>query len=213
MGLKHHVNIGIMGYGEVGKAIHSLYKEKPFNVLISDLKTQKTFDSIVTILNVCIPYSKDFISDVSDAIVKYKPTLVIIHSTTLPGTTRQIQALHKYVYVVHSPIRGNHSHLNESLLNFIKYIGSDTYKGYKIANIHLQFLGLQTKKIKDSFSSELAKVLCTTYYGLCIAWHGLADNLCKMYDLDFQEVVTDWNITYNDGYQKMNTFQYTRPVL
>lgn len=216
MGLKNNkqffVNIGILGYGELGKAIKALYKGKPFNVYIQDKDTQQCFNGKLDILNVCIPYDKKFIKTVSDIIEEFKPSLTIIHSTVLPGTTKKIQQHHKD-YVVHSPVRGNHPNLDKALYKFVKYIGSDTYKGYCIANTHLTFLGLQTKRLNDSMSTEMAKILCTSYYGMCIAWHGLVDKLCDRHGLNFSDIITEWNTSYNDGYRNMNEHQFIRPVL
>jgi len=206
------VKVGVIGNGEVGNAVHQLYFNKPFNVFIKDKNDNKTLESCV-ILNICFPYSEDFVNIVSNYINICKPILTIIHSTIKPGTTKHIQSLIQGRFVVHSPVRGNHPYLYDSLKHFAKYIGSDTEDGKLLALEHLKYLGLNVMCMKSSFSTELAKLLCTTYYGVCIAWHQLAKNLCDEHDLNFSEVMTEWNNTYNEGYKKIYMENVIRPVL
>jgi len=131
----------------------------------------------------------------------------------LPGTTKRLQLLSPGKYVVHSPVRGNHPYLYDSLKRFTKYIGSDTDDGIHLALAHFKCLGLNSVSMKNSFSTELAKLLCTTYYGLCITWHQQVKNLCDRHKLNFQEVMTDWNNSYNEGYKQIHMGNVNRPVL
>ncbi len=203
--------IGILGYGEVGKAIHQLYSNKEFSVQIKDLKN--TDFKNIEILHVCIPYNNDFLDVVIDEITKSNPLLTIIHTSTLPGTTKRIQDSFTNNYIVHSPVRGDHPRLAESFLSFVKYIGSDTDMGLHLSTEHLNKLNINTKSFQNSFSTELSKLLCSAYYGLCIAWHDVAHNMCKRHSLNFDDVMTCWNTTYNQGYKEMGVTNVQRPVL
>lgn len=207
------VKVGILGDGEVGKAIHQLYFAQPFEVTVKDKDDGRVLESC-SILHICIPYSEDFVTEALSYINICKPVLTIIHSTIKPGTTKHLQSLAPpNSYIVHSPVRGNHPYLYDSLKHFAKYIGSDTEDGKLLALEHLKYLGLNVMCMKSSFSTELAKLLCTTYYGVCIAWHQLAKNLCDEHDLNFSEVMTEWNNTYNEGYKKIYMENVIRPVL
>ena len=64
-----------------------------------------------------------------------------------------------------------------------------------------------------SKTTELGKLLSTTYYGLCIAWHGEMAKMCKKLKIDFDQTVTDFNKTYNQGYKKLKMPHVIRPVL
>ena len=78
------VKAGILGYGEVGKAIAKFYN----NPLIKDLERDDNLAG-VEILNICIPYNgDDFIEAVAKEVNNIKPKLIIIHSTVAPGTTK-----------------------------------------------------------------------------------------------------------------------------
>ncbi|MCM8787746.1 MAG: hypothetical protein NC935_06830 [Candidatus Omnitrophica bacterium] len=195
--------IGILGYGEVGQAIAKFYQ----NPKIKDLNRNDGLRG-VEILHVCIPWDKNFVRIVKKEIKKIKPKLTIIHSTVAPGTTKKIGGL-----VVHSPIRGVHPHLYEGIKTFIKYIGTDNKKAGEMAKEHLESLGIKTKVFFPSIITEIGKLLDTTYYGLCIAWHGEMKKLCDKFKIDFEKAVTDFNKTYNDGYKKLGKSNILRPIL
>ena len=199
--------IGILGYGEVGKAIAQFYK----NPKIKDLNRDDGLRE-VEILNICIPWSDNFIKIVKKEIKTIKPRLTIIHSTIFPGATREIGGSTKAL-VVHSPVRGIHPNLYEGIKTFVKYIGADKKIAGKLAKEHLESLGIKTKVFQPSITTEIGKLLDTSYYALCIAWHGEMKKICDEAGVDFNEAVTDLNKTYNEGYKKLGMSQVVRPVL
>ena len=195
--------IGIIGYGEVGKAIAKFYKKPK----IKDLNRDDGLTG-VEILHICIPYTSDFVKIVKKEIKKIKPKLTIIHSTVAPGTTKKIGPM-----AVHSPVRGIHPHLHKGIKTFVKYIGADSKKAGNMAKRHLENLGIKAKVFYPSTTTEIGKLLSTTYYGLCIAWHGEMKKICDKYKIDFDKAVTDFNQTYNQGYKKLGKENVIRPVL
>ncbi len=82
-----------------------------------------------------------------------------------------------------------------------------------MAKKHLESLGIKTRIFTPSATTELGKLLDTTYYGLCIAFHGEIKKMCDKLHLDFDKVATDFNQTYNEGYQKLGLKNVIRPVL
>lgn len=199
--------IGVLGYGEIGQAIAKFYK----NPLIRDLNIN-TFEENLDVLHVCLPYLKNFQKIVSDNITKYKPKLVIIHSTIGLGSTLSLYK--KFGNVVHSPVRGVHPNLYKGIKTFVKYIGADDKRlGLKAAK-HLESLGIKKIKVLESSkTSELGKLLDTTYYGVCIAFHDYANKICAKQKINFSDVMTDFNKTYNEGYKKLGMANVIRPVL
>lgn len=195
--------VGIIGFGEVGQALARFYS-KP---RIVDLQRHDDLSG-VAILHVCIPYSRTFVKIVKSYIKTVKPKLTIIHSTVPVGTTKRLGSL-----VVHSPVRGVHPHLYEGIKTFVKYIGADNKLAARRAQSHLKSLGIRTQVFSSSRTTELGKLLDTTYYGLCIAFHGEMAKLCRQYHLDFDQVVTQFNLSYNQGYTKLGMPQVVRPVL
>ena len=195
--------IGILGHGQIGQAIAKFYK----NPKIKDLKRDDGLEG-VEVLNVCIPWSNDFIEIVKKEIKEINPKLIIIHSTVAPETVKKIGGM-----VVHSPIRGVHPHLYQGIKTFVKYIGTDNKRAGKMAEKHLRRLGMKTKLFIPSITTEIGKLLDTTYYGLCIAWHGEMKKICDKAKVNFEEAVTDFNKTYNEGYKKLGKPNVVRPVL
>ena len=81
--------IGILGYGEIGRAIAKFYGSAGSpQAKIKDLNKDDGLRGI-DILHICIPYSKNFVNIVSKEIKKIKPKLAIIHSTIAPGATKK----------------------------------------------------------------------------------------------------------------------------
>ncbi len=195
--------VGILGYGEVGQAIAKFFK----NPKIKDLNKNDGLKG-VEILHICIPWSEKFLDIVKKEIGSIKPKLSIIHSTIPPGTTQKIGAM-----AVHSPVRGIHPHLHKGIKTFVKYVGADDKKAGQLAKKHLESLGIKTKVFYPSTTTEIGKLLDTTYYSLVIAWHGEKKKLCDKFGVNFDWAVTDFNQTYNDGYKKLGKHNVIRPVL
>lgn len=200
---KNKSKIGILGYGEVGKAIAKFYK----NPLVKDLKRDDGLKG-AEILHVCLPWGDNFVKIVKREIKEIKPKLTVIHSTVDPGITKKIGGM-----VVHSPIRGMHPNLYPGIKVFLKYIGTDNKKAGEIAKKHFQSLGIKTKIFQPSITTEVGKLLSTSYYGFCIAWHGEAKRICDKLGVDFDKAVVDFNLTYNSGYQKLGKKNVIRPTL
>ena len=206
--MKKNIKVGILGYGEVGQAIAKFYS----NPHIKDLARDDGLKG-VEILNICIPWSKSFIKIVKKEIEKIKPKLVIIHSTVAPETTKKLSRIFPKVMIAHSPVRGIHPNLFEGIKTFVKYVGAEDKRAGQAAKEHLEGLGIKTKLIFPAVSTELGKLLDTTYYALCIAWHGETKKLCDKFGADFENTVRDFNRTYNEGYTKLGKPNVVRPVL
>ena len=226
------MKIGILGFGEIGKAIQKLYLESTccpwtyvndslipvtFKVCVKDLD----FDEGIRrcdYLHVCIPHSDDFVDQVCECIEKETPKNVIIHSTVQVGTTRKIVEKSGLINICHAPVRGVHPNLHEGLKTFPMYIGYDeTQHATKDFIGELLFLldsiGVTAKIVNKFETSELAKIASTTYYGMCIAFHGEMQSLCSEMGLNFEDVMTEWNKEYNRGYTKLGMENVVRPVL
>lgn len=205
--VNNYQKVGVLGYGEVGGAIAKFYKEPH----IKDLKRDDGLEDL-DVLNVCIPWSGKFVEIVESAINEYGPKLTIIHSTVAPGTTKALADKFNGM-VVHSPVRGVHPNLYEGIKIFIKYIGAENNNVGQAAKEHLEGLGISAKVFLPSMTTEMGKLLDTSYYGVCIAWHGEMERMCKELGVDFEKTVSDFNKTYNEGYVKLQMSNVVRPVL
>ncbi|MFH1401620.1 MAG: hypothetical protein ABIG40_01525 [Parcubacteria group bacterium] len=206
-------SVGILGFGEIGQAMAEFYDSADApRIKIKDLNRDDDLRD-VKILHVCIPWSEKFVQIVKNEIKKAKPALTIIHSTVAPGTTLRLAQGKQKTMVVHSPVRGVHPHLFEGIKTFVKYIGTDNKEAGKLAQKHLENLGIKTKVFMPAATTEIGKLLDTAYYGLCIAWHGEMKKICDKLGINFEEAASDFNQTYNEGYKKLRKTNVLRPVL
>lgn len=195
----------IIGAGEIGKSLHSVLSEK-HETYIRD-KEDLELENI-DVLNICYPPVKDFVKITKGYIAQYKPRLTIIHSTVVPGTTKQCGDM-----VVHSPVHGKHPNLQGGIKTFVKYIGGDNPYANYLADKFLKEAGIKTKVVASSKTSELSKIFCTTYYGWNILFMKEMVKICEKEGVPFHEVYTDWNWLYNLGYKELGMPQFIRPVL
>jgi UDP-N-acetyl-D-mannosaminuronate dehydrogenase len=206
--------VAILGLGEIGKAIHKVYEVNSPNtkIIVRDLGIDG-FTEKAEFLHVCIPGNlPDFREVVLQAIRDLGgECCVIIHSTVQVGTTEEIGDTH--ASVVHSPCRGVHPNLYEGIMTFKKFIGADSDVVGQVVADELSRLGIKPIVVKKSRTTELLKLLDTSFYSVCIAFHGYAKQLCDQEGLDFDSVMTIANDTYNEGYLKLGMPQVIRPVL
>jgi len=211
----------VVGKGEVGSSLLKALKKKNRTIKAIDIK-DKDFSKALNnskclTLHITIPYfKKDFILYCLKYIKFFEPRLVIIHSSVPVGTTDELISKTKKkiksdeLMIVHSPVRGQHPNLTESLLYFVKYIGTENEKAYLEAKKELA--PMKTKWFNNTKATELGKLLCTSYYGVIISWHREMKKMCDKFGVNFEEAVTDVNTTYNSGYKKFRP-NVIRPTL
>jgi hypothetical protein len=155
------------------------------------------------ILHICIPYSDQFVEQVKRYQKNFKPTYTIIHSTVPVGTSKKLSALH-------SPVRGLHPHLVEGMRTFPKFIGGPGASG--VADVFRK-AGIKVILVDKAETTELGKLFDTEYYRVCIEFMQSVKERCDKEGLNFHEVYTLFNQTYNEGYTKLGFSEYVRPVL
>lgn len=192
----------IIGAGEVGKSLHRVLKQY-YEVSLYDRKD--SFKGYFAVLHICYPTSKNFIKITKKYAARYKPKLIIIHSTVPVGTTAKISPS-----TVHSPIRGTHPHLEKGIKTFVKYFGGK--KAGQAAKIFSN-IEIKTKTFKKPETTELLKILDTTYYAWNIVFCKEVKRICDKLKLDFDEVYIIANSDYNEGYKKLGKPNVIRPVL
>lgn len=204
------MNVGIIGLGEVGKAMQRLC-EKKHRVFGRNRTRDELRGKEVDVLHLCFPYTADFIEIAVKNIKELKPKLIIIDSTVKPGTTQEIFNRTK-IPIVHAPIIGKHPHLYQYLFAMEKIIGPVNEQAYRLAKKHFSELGLKVVRFRSPLESEMAKLFCTTYYGWNIIFEKYVHEICRSYGANFNEVYEKLNQIYNRGYAR--TFPWVRrPIL
>lgn len=189
----------IIGLGEVGNALVKVFKADGEDKFQNIEASQKSYK----FLHIAFPYSDKFIDEVKKYQEKYSPKYTIIHSTVPVGTSDKCDAHH-------SPVRGVHPHLADSILTFKKFIG-----GPECFDIASEFKHFRINCVCTRYTrnTEALKLWDTTQYGNFIMLNKEIYDYCLKNDLDFNIVYTLANETYNEGYTKMLRPEVMRPYL
>ena len=190
----------ILGAGEVGRGLHEVLAEV-YPCQLHDLNPPELED--VEILHICFPYGPSFVESVLEYKRRYQPRYTVIHSTVAPGTSDACGA-------THSPIRGDHLKMAESIRTFTKFVGG---KDADVVALYFYRAGITVAVCRDSRTTEIGKLLCTTFYGVCIEYTKAAERLCLEAGVPFAEAFTLFQQTYNDGYRRLGRENVQRPVL
>ena len=206
--------VGILGYGEIGKAVARVCQDAGFKILIRELKYDEIKNTKINYLHVSIPEKspKDFIKTVVKNIKELKPMLTVINSSTTPGTVKRIADLTK-TPVVHSPVIGIHPDLYLSIKKyFTKVIGPTSTISKKLAIKHFNKLKIKYVLYDSSEDSEAAKILDLVYYAWNIVYCKWIKETCDKNNLNFDQVYTRQNRIYNNGYKKLLP-DVVRPIM
>ena len=159
----------VIGVGEVGSALATVL-EATGPVLVHDLEPVDIFEA-VSVMHICFPYfnAEQFKSAVQSYIRKFNPSLVVINSTVVPGTTREL-AEATGASIAYSPIRGKHVRMAEDLMQYTKFVGALDPEVTRQAEEHFRSAGMKTAAMDCPESLELAKLAETTYFGLQITF-------------------------------------------
>lgn len=188
----------IIGNGEIGSSLFDVLKPHyPTKI------TGKTYEPTeAEIIHICFPYSEEFESEVKRYQELFKPKYTIIHSTVPVGTSRKLNA-------INSPVIGIHPRLEKSIRTFVKFIGgkeaSEVADYFRRADLRVYITDKQE-------STELMKIMDTTYYGLCVEYTKEVKQMCDRNKVPF-ELWTLWVNNYNEGNKKMGQEQFVRPNL
>lgn len=195
----------IIGKGEVGKSLYRVLKNS-HSTSIKDKPIPGSHEKgkkvKYEIIHICFPYFKGFEKEVRKYQKEYGPKYTIIHSTVPIGTSRKCRSFH-------SPIRGTHPNLTKSIRTFVKYLGPNSQE----VKIYFERAGIKIKMLDKSETTELLKILSTTYYAWNIIFCKEVNKICKKYNLDINQVYTEPNKTYNQGYKKLARANVIRPIL
>jgi hypothetical protein len=109
----------------------------------------------------------------------------------------------------HSPVIGIHPHLEEGIRTFTKFLGGPIAS--EVAD-EFRRAGLRVYIFEKSETTELMKILDTTFYGMCIEYTKDVKKQTEKFKVPF-EAWTLWTNNYNEGYTKLGHPEYVRPNL
>ena len=197
----------IIGMGQIGQGLYDVLVPYYKHHLFYRDKEEGCFTTCFNVINICIPYSDNFVDIVNNFVDMYLPELTIIHSTVPVGTTRKIKGK-----VVHSPVRAKHPNIGHGLLLYKKFIGYNDEISLHRALEYLS-IAMECLPVEKTESTELAKLLSLAEYGIDIAFADYSNKLCQELEVDYDLVRKEWNKTYNEGIKYTKTPWLQRPIL
>ena len=194
----------VIGVGEVGGAILANLRDHFGSAAVGfDLGEEKDFSAWAAFpqpyyMHVCYPYSNKFLPSLEAWVRLGEPhrcSGIVIHSSTRPGTVnkwnRMVSASNSGLPIAtHSPVNGKH-------------VTSRTMETY-IRTLPKFFSGPNEKAITRELrevwdicwlndnpnTSEMMKLLATSYYGMLICWTQYIHKMCKDKNLEYEKVMS-----------------------
>jgi UDP-N-acetyl-D-mannosaminuronate dehydrogenase len=177
------VAVLVVGLGEVGGPLLEILREV-HHAAGRDIE-DRPFDG-VRLLHLCFPYTSDFVSSAARYASLYEPGVVVVNSTVVPGTTREIQEK-TGVPAVYSPVRGKHARMTDELRRYRKFVAGTSAQAVALVEEHFAAAGMSTHRMSSPEALELAKLLETTYFGVLVAWAQEMDRFAEAVDADYWE--------------------------
>ena len=188
-----------MGAGEVGTAVHAvLSRAHP-----TTLRDVDPVEAEADVLDVCIPWSSEFVESVAAYAIEHRARMVVVHSTVPVGTCDR-QGW------VHSPIRGRHPHLEEGVATFVKHFGG---LGAEEAALDWKACEVTTAVHPRAAETEAGKLWELAQFGLQVRVQKAIRAWCTERGLDPDVVYGSFAHTYNSGYEALGATHFVRPVL
>ncbi len=190
----------VAGLGEIGNPILKLFSKGTIVVgfdinrkLVNNQKLKKYEKTPTRILHACIPYNEKFHRNISSLNKKFNPSIIIIHSTIAPYTTKKIQKS-LIIPVIYSATRGVHKRMLSDLKRYTKFyaIENDAPKRKWAISTYSKLLrkqGIKSKKMSSPITLELAKIIVdTSYYGWLINYAQLSNMIAKKHGINYDEM-------------------------
>lgn len=175
----------VVGLGEVGRPLLEVLgaAHRAFGRDLAD----RAFHG-VQILHVCFPFGPGFTAAAARYVARYRPGVVVVNSTVVPGTTRAIEG-ETATPTVYSPVRGKHARMAEELRRYRKFVAGTSAEAVATVEDHFAAAQVATGRMSSPESLELAKLLETSYFGVLVAWAQEMDRFAATTGADYEEMV------------------------
>jgi UDP-N-acetyl-D-mannosaminuronate dehydrogenase len=200
----------VAGLGEIGFPILKLLSKHHVsvgydtNTKLMDHRKYNKLEFVETMfLHVCIPYSERFIQNVMCLCKKFDPSIIVIHSTISPHTTKTLQNKLS-IPVIYSATRGVHKRMLYDLKRYTKFFAIEKnapkakWAAIKYAQL-MEKCGVKTRQMSNPVTLELAKIVVdTSYYGWLINYAQLSNMIAIEHNVNYDEM---W--LFSDEIQKI----------
>ena len=189
----------VIGFGEIGSPLYKLFSKAliveghDLNPKLITKKLKKNSSLEIRFIHICIPFTKNFISQIKKFVKEFEPQGVVIHSTIQPSTTSNIQKQIK-IPIIYSATRGVHKRMLLDMKKYTKFFAIEkNAPNKKWACTEFQQLlknsGLRGKQMSSPITLELGKIVCdTSYYGWLINFAQMSAMIAKKQNVDYDEM-------------------------
>lgn len=190
----------VVGLGEIGLPIYKLISKKiptasyDVNSKLIDEKNNKKYEKLeISLLHICIPFSKQFLKDIALLYKKFNPEGIVIHSTISPHTTEILQKSLP-IPIIYSATRGVHKRMLQDLKRYTKFFAIEKNapkKNWAISAYKklMKKCSVKVKQMTSPITLELAKIICdTSYYGWLINYAQLSNMIAIKNHVNYDEM-------------------------
>ena len=196
----------VAGCGEIGKPIFQMCRGAYRQVIAEDPAAGKPESPMypVDALHIAIPGSMpNFVKIVSDYFARYKPQIMLIHSSTAPGLSDEIVKAVGEDAVVHTQVHGKHhgNRMHRDMLRYPKFVATRSDAAYEKAKAALEAIGHPGDNIirlSSPLAGELVKLLATSFFGYLIAWVQEVERLSEMSGISYEELMSFTKLQTDD---------------
>lgn len=203
----------VIGFGEIGKSLFKVLSG-PHQVETFDKDSFPSYQC--ELINICFPYSETFNDDVLFYVGHQHPKYIVIHSSVPVGTTKELNKL-TGIPVFHSPVRGKHPDITDALRTYVKYLSYEpsvcSTSDVDEVSRYFSSCDMSVKTVEGTEKTELMKLLELSRYGVYLAFAKEQEAICKRFGLSYDQIVTEYDTTRNDGLEKLKLPQYKFPLL
>lgn len=189
----------VIGAGEVGTALHAVLS-RAHPTTIRDIEP---VDVQAEVLHIAFPWSDQFVAWVRRYEAEHGTSLTVIHSTVPVGICDPEGW-------VHSPVRGRHPDLADSLLTFVKHFGGsradEAAKLFEDADVDVTVH-------PRAADTEAGKLWELVQFGVQVVVEKQIHTWCTDRGLDPDVVYRQFAEAYNAGYEALGDLRFIRPVL
>ena len=206
----------VIGLGEIGIILYKLFFKSfiiegyDINPKLIPKNLKKNELLPVRFLHICIPYTKNFNSQILKLEKKFHPQGIVIHSTIKPSTTSNVQRKLQ-IPVIYSATRGVHKRMLKDLRRYTKFFAIENNAPNKkwACTEFVRLLkksGLKTKQMSSPITLELGKIICdTSYYGWLINFAQISKIIADKEKVDYDEM---WSFS-----EEIHKFLGNRPKM
>lgn len=203
----------VVGCGEVGHPIWQLSRGGFEQVIVEDPRYSEPEDVKypVAAMHIAVPGSlPDFVEIVKGYAAKYNPEIILIHSSTVPGSADKLVDQFGADNVVHTQVHGKHhgGRMRRDLLRYPKFVATRSDKAFEKAKEILVSMGHAPEdivRLSSPMAGEVVKLLATTFFGYLIVWAQEIERLSERCGVSYEELMAFTKLQTED-YDIANKF-------